>query len=94
MIAYRGFGRRGASGPRRRPHHAAPAPARRAPWTGFGHPARREINAGTTATASISTSILGSIRPETSTIVITGRIAPNTSPCARPTSSARAMSVT
>lgn len=48
----------------------------------------------TTATASISTSMRASIRPLTSTIVIAGRTSPNTSPWARPTSSAREMSVT
>ena len=37
------------------------------------------------ASASISTSIAGSISALTSTIAVAGRIAPNTSPCARPT---------
>ena len=48
----------------------------------------------TSATASISTSIRGSIRALTSTIVISGRMSPNTSPWARPTSAPREMSVT
>jgi hypothetical protein len=48
----------------------------------------------TTATASISTSIRGSIRALTSTIVITGRVSPNASAWARPTSPVRAMSTT
>lgn len=48
----------------------------------------------TLATVSISTSIRGSIRAPTWTIVITGRISANRSPRARPTSSAREMSVT
>ncbi len=48
----------------------------------------------TKATVSISTSIRGSIRALTSTIVIRGRTSPNAVPCARPTSSEREMSVT
>lgn len=44
--------------------------------------------------ASTSTSIRGSMRPETSTIAVTGRDFPKTSPWARSTSSHCAMSVT
>lgn len=40
----------------------------------------------TMASASTSTSISGSINRFTSTIVVAGRISPNISPCARPTS--------
>src|SRR5688500_15633202 len=47
-----------------------------------------------TASASISTSICGSIRRLTSTIAVAGRISPKNSPWARPTSSHRWMSVT
>jgi hypothetical protein len=46
------------------------------------------------ATVSISTSIRGSIKPLTSTMVIRGRWSAKISPWARPTSSAREMSVT
>src|SRR5690606_18859831 len=52
---------------------------------GLGH--------GNTASASISTSISGSIRRVTSTMVAAGRISRKNSPCARPTSSHRPMSV-
>ena len=38
------------------------------------------------ASASISTSMSGSIKRFTSTMVVAGLIDPNTSPCARPTS--------
>ena len=47
-----------------------------------------------TASASISTSIAGSISAATCTIVVAGRMSPKTSPCARPISSQREMSVT
>jgi hypothetical protein len=47
------------------------------------------------ASASISTSISGSIRWLTSTMVVAGRMEPKTSPCARPTASqSRTMFVT
>jgi len=39
------------------------------------------------ASASISTSISGSINARTSTIDVAGRISPNVSPCARPMAS-------
>ncbi len=48
----------------------------------------------TYASASISTSMAGSTSPLTSTIAEAGRIAPNTSPCARPMASHWAMSRT
>ena len=46
------------------------------------------------ATVSTSTSMRGSMRPLTSTMVVSGRCSPKKSPWARPTSSAREMSVT
>src|SRR5690606_33243000 len=49
---------------------------------------------GRYATASTSTSIRGSISPLTSTIEVAGMVWPNASPCARPYSSHREMSVT
>ena len=49
---------------------------------------------GTIASASISTSSAGSTSLLTSTIVVTGRTEPKTSPWTRPTSSHRSMSVT
>ena len=41
----------------------------------------------TMATASISTIMSGSTSPDTSTIAVAGRMAPNTSPCTRATGS-------
>ena len=62
------------------------------------HPARRAgrtpVSRGTTASASISTSIRGSISAATWTIDVTGGSSPKASPCARATSSQREMSVT
>src|SRR5262245_9173884 len=49
---------------------------------------------GTTASASISTSAAASMSADTWTMEVAGRMAPKTSPCARPTSPAAAMSVT
>ncbi len=46
------------------------------------------------ASASISTSITGSMSRLTSTMVVAGRMVPKNSPCARPTSSHWEMSVT
>src|ERR1041384_4044764 len=50
--------------------------------------------AHTIASASISTSIAGSTKPDTCTMVLAGRIAPKISPCARPTSCHCLMSAT
>src|SRR6185295_5929894 len=49
---------------------------------------------GSSASASISTSIWGSMRRLTCTIEVAGRMAAKNSPCARPTSSQREMSTT
>src|SRR3712207_6117666 len=54
----------------------------------------RHATPSRTASASISTSIAGSSRPLTSTMAVAGRILPKASPCTRPTSSHRLMSVT
>ena len=67
---------------------APAAPARLVPASGA------QSAPASCATTSISTSIRGSISAVTSTIVITGRASSKNSPCARPTSSAREMSVT
>src|SRR3954447_6876500 len=58
--------------------------------------AHGQTHAGTprTASASISTSIAGSISAATCTIEVAGRMSPKTSPWARPISSQREMSVT
>src|SRR6185503_5173344 len=56
--------------------------------------AHRDPHSGTTASASISTSIAGSTSRVTATSVHAGRMAPKISPCARPTASQFAMSVT
>ncbi len=59
------------------------APRAHAPWS------------PTIASASISTSMSGSMSPLTSTIAVAGRMAPKTSPCARPTASqSRSMLIT
>ncbi len=57
-------------------------------------PACRAAFGYTIASASISTSAAASIRRATSTIVVAGRIAPNTSACAAPISCHCEMSVT
>ena len=48
----------------------------------------------TIASASISTSIAGSMRLRTSTMLVTGRMSAKNSPCTRPIASQRLMSVT
>src|SRR5215510_1769447 len=59
-------------------------PVWRGTLTGEG---RGVYSSGTYASASISTSISGSISPLTSTMVAAGRIVPKNSPCALPTCS-------
>lgn len=61
------------------------------PVHGPGQGARSTL---TTASASISTSIAGSINRCTCTIVAAGRMLPKNSPCARPISRQLSMSVT
>ena len=57
-------------------------------------PPRYRSDIVVTASASISTSISGSIRRLTSTMVVAGRISRNTSPCALPMASQSSMFVT
>ena len=81
------------------PRNDAPRPTEGSEHAIASRPGRLAVTtrvdySGTMASASISTSISGLMSRLTSTMLVAGRMSPNTSPCARPTASQSAMRVT